>query len=80
MEVIEEEECQENEESERKRIEDQFDLSLYKDDMMQADNPGDEMEPGAVNELCTKISFRIKKWQKRIWKSIKLNCLQNSSI
>ena len=79
MEVIEEEECQGNDESERKRIEDQFDLSLYKDDMM-ADNPGDVKDADAVNELCTKIHFRIKKWKKRIWKSIKLNCLQNSSI
>ena len=77
MEVIEEEDGLENEETERRKIEDQFDLSLYKDDMMAT-----EPEPGVEKdgELCSRIVVRIRKWRRRMWKSFKLNCLQNSAI
>ena len=76
MEVIEEE----DEESERRKIEDQFDLSLYKDDMMSEAEPGAEKGGDEVSEVCTRIVVTIRKWRKRMWKSFKLNCLQNSAI
>ena len=77
MEVIEEE----DEESERRKIEDQFDLSLYKDDMMVSEaEPGAEKGGDEVSEVCTRIVVTIRKWRKRMWKSFKLNCLQNSAI
>ena len=84
MEVIEEEDGLENEESERRKIEAQFDLSLYKDDMMVAEpETGAEKDGGVggeVSELCTRIVVRIRKCRRRMWKSFKLNCLQNSTI
>ena len=80
MEVIEEEDGLENEESERRKIEDQFDLSLYKDDMMSEAEPGAEKGGDEVSEVCTRIIVTIKKWRKRMWKSFKLNCLQNPAI
>ena len=83
MEVIEEEDGLENEESERRKIEAQFDLSLYKDDMMVAEpEAGTEKDGGGgeVNQLCTRIVVTIRKWRKRMWKSFKLNCLQNSAV
>ena len=81
MEVIEEEDGLENEESERRKIEDQFDLSLYKDDMMATEQQsGSQKEAGEITELCTRIVVTIKKWRKRMWKSFKLNCLQNSAL
>ena len=81
MEVIEEEDGLETEEMERRKIEDQFDLSLYKDDMMATEpESGAEKEGGEVSEVCTRIVVRIRKWRKRMWKSFKLNCLQNSAI
>ena len=81
MEVIEEEDCLETEEMERRKIEDQFDLSLYKDDMMATEQQSwSQKEAGEITELCTRIVVRIKKWRKRMWNSFKLNCLQNSAI
>ena len=81
MEVIEEEDGLETEEMERRKIEDQFDLSLYKDDMMATEpESGAEKEGGEASEVCTRIVVRIRKWRKRMWKSFKLNCLQNSAI
>ena len=78
MEVIEEEDDLEDEESQRKKIEDQFDLSLYKDDMMVADSePGAEKDGGEVSELCSRMVVRIRKGRRRMWKSFKLNCLHN---
>ena len=82
MEVIEEEDGLETEESERRRVEAQFDLSLYKDDMMVVQTePGPEKAGGGeVSELCTRTVVRMRKWRKRMWKSFKLNCLQNSAM
>lgn len=79
MEIIEEEEGIENEENLEKKIEDQFDLSLYKDDMMVSETVGDEKDVG-VSKICTRFNYTFQKWRKRIWKSIKLNCLHNSNI
>ena len=78
--IDEEVEGLENEETKKKNIEDQFDLSLYKDDMMESETLGDVKDVNGVTELCTKINFRIKKWRKRVWKSIKMNCIENSTI
>ena len=81
MEVIEEEDDLEDEESQRRKIEAQFDLSLYKDDMMVAESePGAGKDGGDVSELCSRIVVRIRKWRRRMWKSFKLNCLPNSAI
>ena len=81
MEVIEEEDDLEDEESQRRKIEAQFDLSLYKDDMMVAEfEPGAGKDGGEVSELCSRIVVRIRKWRRRMWKSFKLNCLPNSAI
>jgi len=63
--------------TEEQKIINQFDLELYKDDMMES-NELEKKED--KNDLCSNVKRRIWKIKKRIWKSIKLNCLQSNSI
>ena len=62
MEIIEEEEGIENEENLEKKIEDQFDLSLYKDDMMVSETVGDEKDVG-VSKICTRFNYTFQNRQ-----------------
>ena len=50
---------------------DQFDLSLYKDDMMTQPEEEEGLTPGKKKELTA----RVNRIRKRLWKSFKLNCL-----
>lgn len=66
--------------SEEQKIINQFDLDLYKDDMMMQENVENEKtEEKEKTEICAKIKHRLWKVKRRIWKSIKLNCLENVS-
>jgi len=67
---------EEEELSEEQKIISQFDLELYKDDMMQ--QPEDKDKEDKNHEVCKKMRRNFFKFKKRIWKSIKLNCLQES--
>ena len=65
---------EEKEMTEEQKIINQFDLDLYKDDMMET-NELEQKED--KNDICSSVKRRMWKLKKRIWKSIKLNCLQS---
>ena len=62
--------------SEEQKIINQFDLDLYKDDMME--QPEDESKKDKNDEIGKRIRRNFFKIRKRIWKSIKVTCLQSS--
>ena len=62
--------------SEEQKIINQFDLDLYKDDMME--QPEDESKKDTHDEVGKRIRRNFFKIRKRIWKSIKVTCLQSS--
>ena len=66
----------EEELSEEQKIINQFDLDLYKDDMME--QPEDESKKDKHDEVGKRIRRNFFKIRKRIWKSIKVTCLQSS--
>ena len=67
----------EEELTEEQKIINQFDLDMYKDDMMPGD---DEENKETKKELSARIKIRLWKLKKRIWRTVKLNCLQSSSL
>ena len=66
----------EEELTEEQKIINQFDLDLYKDDMM--DQPEDESKKKKNSEVGKTIRQNFLKMRKRIWKSFKVTCLQSS--
>ena len=62
--------------SEEQKIINQFDLDLYKDDMME--QPEDESKKDKNDEVCKRLRRNFLKIRKRVWKSIKVTCLQSS--
>ena len=64
--------------TEEEKIISQFDLDLYKDDMLPVDEP--ENKDQKKNDICSGVKTRLWKIKKRIWKSLKLNCLQSNAL
>ena len=62
--------------TEEQKIINQFNLDLYKDDMME--QPEDESKKDKHDEVGKRIRRNFFKIRKRIWKSIKVTCLQSS--
>jgi len=66
--------------TEEQKIINQFDLSMYKDDMMSPDDPEKGKNDEEKKAICANVRARMWKLKKRLWKSFKLNCLQSNAL